>query len=79
MALDCAVSRDLKMAVFSPLSSSKRTSVITVREMLHRLNSTETFTHAPFPDEEEEEDFALVDRFVFNGEPGAQPELGIWF
>lgn len=67
------------MAAFSPLSSSKKHSVITVREMLHRLNSVETFMHTPFPEEEEEKDFALVDRFFFNGESEAQPELGICF
>lgn len=79
VTLDCAVNHDPMMAAFSPLSSSKRNSVIIVREMLHRLNSVETFMHIPFPDEEEEKDFVLVDGFFFNGESDAQPELGTCF
>lgn len=44
--------------------------------MLDRLNSVGTFLHKPFTDVEEEEDFALINRFFLNGEFDAQAELG---
>ena len=47
--------------------------------MLDRLNSVGTFLHKPFTDEEEEEDFALINRSFLSGEFDAQAELAFRF
>lgn len=56
------------MTAFSLLSSLERNSVTIVREVLNRLNMVGTLMHRPFLHEEEGQDFALINRFFFNGE-----------
>lgn len=61
------------MAACLLLSSLKKDSVVIAREMQSRLNGVGTFMQKRFPDDGE------INRFFFNGEFDAQPELRIAF